>query len=418
MALRRRTVLKGLGASALAVSMPLSMPWVARAQTGPMRVGFLTVKTGPLASGGLQMEQGLTLYLKERNNTLAGRPVQLFTGDSAGAPAVARTKMQELVERDNVSCLIGPLATAEALAIDDYIRDKQVPTLSVAAAEDMTQRKANPWFCRATSTSAQCSYAMGDYAAKELKYKRVAMIADDIAYGYELNAGFQRAFEDAGGKVVQKLWPPLNAPDYGTYIAQLKTNVDAIFIGFAGSNGLKFLRQYKEYGGKTPLLGGMTAIDESLLRQMGDEAIGSLSTCWYSAQLDNESNKKLVSGMQRDYKVDPGFYAAATYTNAAVLEAALKQIGGKIEDKDLLIKTLRGIKVDETCRGPVQFDKYGNVVGNIYIRKVEKKGGALVNAVIKTYPNVSQFWTYDPDEFLKRPVYNRESWPENKNLEP
>jgi branched-chain amino acid transport system substrate-binding protein len=418
MALHRRTVLKGLGASSAAVAMSTSAPWVARAQTGPMRVGFLTVKTGPLASGGLQMEQGLTLYLKERNNTLAGRPVQLFTGDSAGAPAVARTKMQELVERDNISCLIGPLATAEALAVDDYIRDKQVPTLSVAAAEDMTQRKANPWFCRATSTSAQCSYAMGDYAAKELKYKRVAMIADDIAYGYELNAGFQRTFEEAGGKVVQKLWPPLNAPDYGTYIAQLKTDVDALFMGFAGSNGLKFLRQYKEYGGKTPLLGGMTAIDESLLRQMGDEAIGSLSTCWYSAQLDNESNKKLVAGMQRDYKVDPGFYAAATYTNGAVLEAALKQIGGKIEDKDALMKALRGIKVDETCRGPVQFDKYGNVVGNIYIRKVEKRGSALVNAVIKTYPNVSQFWTYDADEFLKKPVYNRESWPENKNLEP
>ena len=415
MALHRRTVLKGVGAGALA---SVAMPWVTRAQTGPMRVGFLTVKTGPLASGGLQMEQGLALYLKERNNTLAGRPVQLFTGDSAGAPAGARTKIQELVERDNNTYQIGPHATPQARAIDDYIRDKQIPTLSVAAAEDMTQRKANPWFVRATSTSAQCSYAMGDYAAKELKYKRVAMIADDIAYGYELNAGFQRAFEDAGGKVVQKLWPPLNAPDYGTYIAQLKTNVDAIFIGFAGSNGLKFLRQYKEYGGKIPLLGGMTAIDESLLRQMGDEALGSLSTCWYSAQLDNESNKKLVSGMQRDNKVDPGFYAAATYTNGAVLEAALKQIDGKIEDKNALMKALRGIKVPETCRGPVQFDKYGNVVGNIYIRKVEKKGGALVNAVIKTYPNVSQFWTYDPEEFLKRPVYNRESWPENKNLEP
>jgi branched-chain amino acid transport system substrate-binding protein len=413
MALHRRTVLKGLGAAAA-----VSMPCVARAQTGPMRVGFLTVKTGPLASGGLQMEQGLTLYLKERNNTLAGRPVQLFTGDSAGAPAVARTKMQELVERDNISCLIGPLATAEALAIDDYIRDKQIPTLSVAAAEDMTQRKANPWFVRATSTSAQCSYAMGDYAAKELKFKRVAMIADDIAYGYELNAGFQRAFEDAGGKVVQKLWPPLNAPDYGTYIAQLKSNVDAIFIGFAGSNGLKFLRQYKEYGGKIPLLGGMTAIDESLLRQMGDEALGSLSTCWYSAQLDNESNKKLVAGMQRDYKVDPGMYASSTYTNGAVLEAALKTINAKIEDKQALIKALRENKVEDTARGPVRFDKYGNVVGNIYIRRVEKKGGRYVNAVVKTYPDVSQFWTYNSDEFLKNPVYNRESWPGGKNIEP
>ncbi len=332
MTIKRRTVLKGLvgaGVGLAALKAPSVM-----AQAGPMRIGFLTVKTGALASGGIQMEQGLTLYLKERNNVLAGRQVQLFTGDSGGAPAQARSKMQELVERDNISCLIGPLATAEALAVDDYIRDRQVPTLSVAAAEDMTQRKANPWFVRATSTSAQCSYAMGDYAAKELKYKRIAMIADDIAYGYELNAGFQRVFEEAGGKVVQKLWPPLNAPDYGTYIAQLKRDVDAIFMGFAGSNGLKFLRQYKEYGGQTPLLGGMTAIDESLLRQMGDEAIGALSTCWYSAQLDNTSNKKLVEGMNRDYKVDPGFYAAATYTNGAVLEAALKKIDAKIEDKD------------------------------------------------------------------------------------
>ena len=258
MSVHRRTVLTGmLGASAL-----VAAPAILRAQGAPMKIGFLTVKTGPLASGGIQMEQGLTLYLKERNNVLAGRPVQLFTGDSGGAPAVARTKMQEFVEKENIACLIGPLATAEALAIDDYIRDKQVPTLSVAAAEDMTQRKANPWFVRATSSSAQCSYAMGDYAAKELGYKRAAMIADDLAYGHELNAGFQRAFEDAGGKVVQKLWPPLISPDYGTYIAQLKQNVDVIFIGFAGSNGFKFFKQYKEYGGNTPILGGMTAVDE------------------------------------------------------------------------------------------------------------------------------------------------------------
>ena len=414
MSVHRRTVLTGmLGASAL-----VAAPAILRAQGAPMKIGFLTVKTGPLASGGIQMEQGLALYLKERNNVLAGRPVQLFTGDSGGAPAVARTKMQEFVEKENIACLIGPLATAEALAIDDYIRDKQVPTLSVAAAEDMTQRKANPWFVRATSSSAQCSYAMGDYAAKELGYKRAAMIADDLAYGHELNAGFQRAFEDAGGKVVQKLWPPLISPDYGTYIAQLKQNVDVIFIGFAGSNGFKFFKQYKEYGGNTPILGGMTAVDESLLQQMGDEALGMISTCWYSAQIDSPTNKKFVDGMNRDNKVDPGFYAAATYTNGAVLEAALAKINGKIEDKNTLMAALRGSDKVETARGPVSFDKYGNVIGNVYIRKVEKKGGKLVNTVIKTYPNLSQFWTYDPDEFPKHPVYNRETWPGNKNVEP
>jgi len=389
-----------------------------RAETLPLRIGFLTVKTGPLASGGLQMEQGLTLYLKERNFELAGRPVQLFTGDSAGAPAVARTKMQELVERDNIACLIGPLATAEALAIDDYIRERHIPTLSVAAAEDMTQRKANPWFVRATSSSAQCSYAMGDYAAKELKYQRAAVIADDLAYGHELNAGFQRAFEDAGGKVVQKLYPPLNAPDYGVYIAQIKPNVDAVFIGFAGSNGFKFTKQYREYGGKIPLLGGMTAIDESLLQQMGEDALGVLSTCWYSAQLDNPSNRQFVEGMRRDYKVDPGFYAAATYTNAAVLEHALDAVKGGIEDKDAFMRALRGATVEDTCRGPVRFDEYGNVIGNVYIRRVEKRDGRYVNAVIKVYPNVSQFWTYDPKEFLSHPVYDRDHYPVSRFIEP
>ena len=97
-----------------------------------------------------------------------------------------------------------------------------------------------------------------------------------------------------------------------------------------------------------------------------------------------------------------------------MLEAALKQIGGRIEDKSALLKALRAETVD-TARGPVRFDDYGNVVGHVYIRKVEKKGGRLVNAVVKTYPDVSQFWTYDPAAFLKEPVYSRD-WPPAKNL--
>jgi len=143
-------------------------------------------------------------------------------------PAQARTKMQELVERERVQAVVGPLAAFEALAMDDYIRSAQIPTLPIAGAEDMTQRKANPWFLRATSTSAQCSYPIADYAAKTLKYKRIAAIADDFAYGHELLGGFHKVFEDAGGTLVQKLFSPLNAPDYGSYIAQIKPDVDAV----------------------------------------------------------------------------------------------------------------------------------------------------------------------------------------------
>src|SRR6201991_2460702 len=153
---------------------------------GPVRVVLLAAKTGPLAPGGIDMDLALTMFLKERDNTLAGRKIELIVADTAGVPATARTKTQELVEKNNVQCLIGPLAAFEALAIDDYIRQAQMPTLSVAAAEDMTQRKPNPWFVRATSTSAQCAHPLGEYAAKELKYKRMITIADDLAYGHEM----------------------------------------------------------------------------------------------------------------------------------------------------------------------------------------------------------------------------------------
>ena len=406
--LTRRTAMLGAGGLALSAR-------AARAQAaGPMRIGFLTVKTGPLASGGIQMEQGLLLYLKERNNTLAGRPVQLFTADTGGTPANARTKTQELVERNNISVIIGPLAAFEALAIDDYTREKQIPVLSVAAAEDITQRHPDPWFIRCTSSSAQCAQPMADYAAKELKYRRMGTIGDDIAYGQEQNAGFQRVFEDSGGKIVQKLWPPLNAPDYGAFVAQLKPDLDALFMSFAGSNGFRFFKQYKEYGGGMPILGGMTAVDEAVLQQMGEDAVGMVSANWYSAQLDNPLNKAFVAAMQRDYKVDPGYYAAGTYVSAAVLEAALAKVGGRIEDGAALMKAMRESTVD-TARGPVRFDQYGNVVGNVYIRKVERKAGRLVNAVIKTYPDVSQFWTYDPAAFLQQPVYSRDN-PPARNL--
>ena len=415
MSLNRRNVLKGALAAGVATSA-LRVP-AAVAQPGPIKVGFLTVKSGALASGGLQMEQGMSVFFKQRNNMLAGRPVELQTADTGGNPAQARTKTQELVERFGVHCLIGPLAAFEALAIDDYIKSSKTPILTVAGAEDMTQRKPNPWLVRPSSTSAQPSHPMGDYAAKELKLKRAITIADDFAYGHENVAGFQRAFEDAGGKVVQKIFTPLNAPDYGTYVSQFK-NVDCLYTGHAGSNGLKLIRQLAEYGlkSKFTIVGGFTPIDESVLQQMGEEGVGCYSGCWYSGVLDNAINKKFVADIQRDYKVDPGVYAAETYLCGEVLEHAVKAISGKVEDKDVLMKALKEAKVPDTIRGPVSFDELGNVVGNIFIRKVEKKDGKYVNTVVKTYPNVSQFWTYKQDEFLKNAVYSRD-YPPAKNLE-
>ena len=168
----------------------------------------------------------------------------------------------------------------------------------------MTQRNPNPWFVRGTSTSSQCAHPLADYCLKQLKYKRMAVIADDIPYGHEMCAGFQRVFEEGGGKIVQKMFPPLTVPDYGTFLAQLKTNIDGVFLGFAGSNGFRYVRQFNEYGlrGKVAIVGGMTALDEAVLRNMKIEALGIVTSCWYSAKLDNPLNKKFAAAFLAEAK--------------------------------------------------------------------------------------------------------------------
>ena len=413
-----RGCLRAIVLALIAAAVQIAAP-PAAAQSGPIKIGFLTVDSGPLAAGGKQMEQGIELFLKERNNTLSGRKVELVMADTAGQPALTKTKTQELVERDHVNAIIGPLAAFEALAITDYIKQAQVPIISdSAAAEDLTQRRENPWFVRAVATSAQPNHALGDYAAKVLHLKRMAMIADDFAYGQEGAAGFQRAFEEAGGKIVQKLWPPLNATDYGTFIAQIKRDVDGIYAGFAGANGLRFLRQYADYGlkGKIPVLASMTTVDEGILKNMGAEAEGVVSTGWYSAAIDTPENRKFVASFHEAYGADPGYYSMGAYLAGLFLEQALAAVGGKIEDKAAFMKALRAVKLKDSPLGPVALDDHGNPVFTIYIRKVEKRQGKLVNAVIHSYPNVSQFWTWDPKWFLAQPVYSRD-YPPAKNLE-
>ena len=413
MSIRRRTVLQGMLTTTAAVAMPA----VARAQGAPLKVGLMTVKTGPLAQGGIQMEQGIATFLKEKNGAFGSRKVELLVADTGGNPAGAKTKAQELLERDKVDVILGPLAAFELLAITDYVRERQTPMLSLAAAEDVTQRKVNPWVIRPAASSGQCSHVMADYAAKEMGLKRMATISEDFAFGHEQCAAFQRVFEDTGGKIVKKLWPPLVTPDYTPYIAQIG-DVDGVFNGFAGSNPVKFMRSYADLGlkAKIPLTAGWTALDDALLKSVGDEAVGVISATYYTADHDSPSNKRFVAAMAKDYGVLPGAYSAAMYVAGQCVEAALGKTGGKSDDKKALSDALHGLSLEDTPRGPVSFDERGNVVGSVFVRRCERKGGSLVNTTIKTYPKVSQFWTYPPAEFLKQPVYSRD-YPPAKNLQ-
>ncbi|HEV2162258.1 MAG TPA: ABC transporter substrate-binding protein [Stellaceae bacterium] len=405
MRVNRRKFLAGTAAIAGAAAFP--MPSIAQAKS--IKIGLLCDKTGPLAEGGIQMEQGATVFLKSKNFTLAGSKVDFVVADTGSSPAQAKTKAQELIERDGVNFILGPLAAFEMLAISDYVAQHKTPILSLAAADDLSQRKPNPYLCRASATSSQATHVLGNYARKEMKLKRVVYIDSDFAFGYEQGGGFQQVFTDEGGCVVKKLWAPLGAPDFTPYIAQIQ-DVDGVCQGFAGAAPVKFMKQYADVGLKLPVCGGETAGDDALLPHFGDEAIGMISACPYTIDLKNDANAKFKAGMDKDFQAVPGFYAAGMYVSGMVIEAGLKALHGDVSKPEQTIKALRAVKLQDTPRGPIHFDEFGNVVGNIFVRKIEKVGGKLTSVTQKTYQNVSQFWTYDVKKYLAQPAYSRD-WP-------
>lgn len=405
MKIERRELLK----TALASSVLIAAPTALRAQQSPFKIGLLTVKTGPLAYPGIQCIHGITTFLKQKNYVFADRKIELIIADTGGNPAAALTKAQELVERDKVNLLLGPVAAAELLAITDYVRKQKVPLIALAAAEDVTQRHANPFIVRASATSGQCMHPLADYAAKTLKFRRAATIAEDWAFGYEQMGAFQRVFEGDGGKVVTKLWTPVHTVDFTPYVAQI-ANVDCVVNGFAGSNPLTFMRTYANLGAKAkfPLLGGWTALDDAALHLVGEDAVGVITASWYSSEYDSPINKQFVADMQKTYHVMPGVASACMYIAGQCAEAVIQKLGGQAFDGERFAKELHLISLSDSPRGPFRFDHLGNITGTVFIRKCERKNGQMVNTIIKTYPNVSQFWTYDEKWFLAQPVYSRD----------
>ncbi|MGA8816204.1 MAG: ABC transporter substrate-binding protein [Xanthobacteraceae bacterium] len=409
----RKTTRRGLlGSAAAGAAVALTrFPAPAVAQGKPFKLGLLTVKTGPLAAGGVLMEQGVLTYLKEKNFTLGGRKVDFISADTGGNPAGAKTKAQQLVERDQVDVILGPLAAFELYAINAYVIEKKMPTLSLAAADNLTQRTPNPFLLRASATSSQAMQPMGHYAATELKLKRIVTISEDFAFGYEQMGGFQAAFAKDGGCVVKKLWPPLVTPDYTPYLAQIG-DCDAVCQGFAGSNPIRFMKQYATAGLKYQVVAGEAGADDFLLKSFGDEAVGLVSAAPYTLDLETEANQRFVNGMLKNYDAIPGQYAALLYGNCQVLDAGLTAAGGDSSDRDKLMAALKSVSLTDTPRGPIKFDHLNNVIGTIYIRRLVKEGAKyglkLWNKTIHTYENVSQFWTWPEKEFLAHPVYSRD----------
>jgi branched-chain amino acid transport system substrate-binding protein len=381
------------------------------AEKGPIKIGFLAPMSGGFAAQGKDMLAGAELYLEEIKYQVAGRKIELLVEDDEANPAVGLTKSRKLVEKDGVHLMTGGMMASTAYALAPYIDSKEIPmTYPIMSADDITQRKIPKWIVRTGWTSSQPHQPFGEYAYNVLKFRKVSIVAYDFAFGWECVGGFHKTFEDAGGKILQKIWVPLTAQDMSPYLSQISKDADAVFAVFSGRLTLQFVKQYKEFGlkDKIPLIGGGTLTDEHALPSMGDEAIGIITPLIYSEVLDNAANKKFVKGFRAKAKKAASYYSEGTYSGMRWIVEAIKAVNGDVENRAKLMAALKQVELKDLPRGPMKLDHYGNPLQNVYVRKVERVKGELQNTVIHTFPNVSQFWKYNPEEFLKQPVYSRD----------
>ena len=383
---------------------------VMAAERGPIRIGYFAPITGTFSQTGKDMTDGFMLFWEEVGNQAAGRKVEVIVEDDEGVPATGLTKVRRLVEQAKVHTVAGGLLAATGYAIAPYVEQNKIPTVyPVMAPDDITQRKIVRWVVRTAHAGSQNTHPLGDYAYKTMGLRRVATISMDYAFGWESNGGFQHVFEELGGKVVQRIWTPLNVQDYGPYLTALRKDIDGVFATHTGGLSARFVKAYADFGfkGKLPLVGVGQLTDENVLKGMGDEALGVVTALNYSAVLDNPANKKFSAAYEKKYGRSTSLYSEEGYTAAHFYYEAIKAINGDVEDKEKFIQALRKVEFPDDPRGPMKMDDLGNPIQNVYIRKVERVGGKLQNSVIYTYPTVSQFWTYKKDDYLKLPLYDR-----------
>jgi branched-chain amino acid transport system substrate-binding protein len=363
----------------------------------PIKIGYLAPYVGVFAKFGSDLRDGFKLYLDEIGNKVAGRQIIFIDEDDEGKPEVGLVKAKKLVEKDQVHILAGIISSGVAYAVRDYVIASKVPlVITNAGANKLTQDQRSPFIFRTSFANGQQDLAGGWYAYAKLGARRVIMMGSDYAAGHEKGDGFKKAFQFMGGEVVEEIYPPLGTNDFAPYLAKITNyvgKVDRTWAFFAGSDAIRFVNQYQEYGLKEKLKlfceEGVT--DEANLPSQKDAALGIESYARYCIGYDSPENRKFVKEYRKKYNYDPGSLSEGGYVGAKFIVKALEAVKGKIENQEAFLKALRGVKF-EAPRGPIRFDEHQNVIFNTFIERVEKRDGKYNNEVVYVIPDVNQYW--------------------------
>jgi branched-chain amino acid transport system substrate-binding protein len=381
--MKRRNVLGLLAAAAL-----LSLPTVALAQD-TVKIGLILPMTGQQASTGKQIKAAVDLYMAEHGTTVAGKKIEVILKDDAAVPDNTKRIAQELIVNDKVAVVAGFGITPTALAVAPLATEAKVIELVMAAGTSIITERS-PYIVRTSFTLPQSSVIIADWAAKN-GIKKVVSIVSDYAPGADAEKSFTERFTAAGGQVVESIKVPLANPDFAPFLQRAAdARPDAIFVFVPSGQGGTFMKQYAERGldkAGIKLIGPGDVTDDDLLPAMGDAVLGTITAHLYSADHDSAKNKAYVEAFKKANSFRPNFMSVGGYDGMHLIYEALKKTGGK-SDGDSLLAAMKGLGW-ESPRGPISIDpETRDIVQNIYIRKVEKKGGELYNVEFATFDAV------------------------------
>jgi branched-chain amino acid transport system substrate-binding protein len=378
---------------------------LARAEE-PVKIGYTISLSGVYTALGVDLRDGLNLYMDEIGHKAGGRDIKVIVED-IGSNQVSRAldTARKLVERDHIDILAGVVGSGSAYALAEFVEKHKIPfVISNAGADDLTQRKSNPFIVRPAFVNSAGSHPLGEWLYDK-GYRKAILMGADYAAGYEHVGGIANTFKKKGGKVVQEVWPPLGTKDYAPYLAKLDRNADVVMVFFAGADALRFVKQYADYGlkAKLPLAGKGYLVDDKILPKQGKAAEGVVTESHWCLLLDTPENKKFTEAYKKKYGHPPTLYSEQGYVTAKLIADALNKTKGKV-DGVKFAEAMRSLEL-KAPRGAIKFDKFGAPIQNSYIREVKKVNGSWQSVPIKTYPMVNQFWTWSPESFMKMTPY-------------
>jgi branched-chain amino acid transport system substrate-binding protein len=386
----RRRLLGALGAAGVVTVVPgcgssVQQPGTTSSPAGAVKVGLVIPQAGVYAPLGTDMKRAWDLFLERSNNKFGNYTVTTVAADEGETPTTGVPAVQKLLQSDQVDVLVGIVNSSTALGVKNMVVEaKKLLVVSNAGAGDITGGARTPYIWRTSFTNAQVASVMGKALAGTVT-GGVYTIAPDYAAGAEAIAGFTKTFQAGGGKVAGTSKPAFGkTQDYQPFLSQIQASgAQATFCFFAGAEAVAFVKQYAQFGlaGKIPLYGSGFLTEGGVLAAQGDAAVGVQTTLHYSTEVDNKANKDFRAAYEAKYSAAPTVYAVQTWDAANVLNRALRT--AKALDGDTLSKALGSLgPIDDSPRGAWSFDGQ-NPKQTFYLRKVEKKDGKLVNAVVR-----------------------------------